>query len=163
LEFGWSMCLQPLILLAASPTQSDCAVKSSKQTAMHDLPSPEAAGLFRPSLNRQRSALPKSRQPAGASSASTSVTATSWVTARGVGRARFPDPNVSEDLPADLDNMRRLVAGEIREFTREKRYRRRDGHIVWVNVTVSPLWAPGEAPEFHVLWRRTSRPQRDGG
>lgn len=55
-----------------------------------------------------------------------------------------------DDLGADLDNMRRLTAGEIREFSMEKRYFHKDGHPVWVNLTVSPLWAPGEKPTYHI-------------
>ena len=55
-----------------------------------------------------------------------------------------------EDLPPDLENMRRLVTGELSDFAMEKRYRRKDGSIVWVHLTVSPLWAPGEQPEFHL-------------
>jgi len=55
-----------------------------------------------------------------------------------------------DDLAADLDNLRRLVAGEIREFSIEKRYRHKEGRAVWVNLTVSPLWAPGEPPNFHI-------------
>ena len=54
------------------------------------------------------------------------------------------------DLTEDMAKMRRLVSGEIREFTVEKRYQRKDGRIVWVNLTVSPLWAPGEPPNYHV-------------
>ena len=46
--------------------------------------------------------------------------------------------------------MRRLVAGEVREFTMEKRHRYQDGHLVWVSLTVSPLWVPGGSPTFHV-------------
>jgi PAS domain S-box-containing protein len=49
-----------------------------------------------------------------------------------------------DDLAADWEALRRLVAGEIREFTREKRYRHQAGHFVWVSLTGSPLWAPGE-------------------
>jgi diguanylate cyclase (GGDEF)-like protein len=33
----------------------------------------------------------------------------------------------------------------------EKRYIRKDGEIIWVDITVSPLWKPGEAPERHVV------------
>jgi PAS domain S-box-containing protein len=55
-----------------------------------------------------------------------------------------------EDLPADLDNMARLVAGKIRTFTMDKRYLRPDGSTVWVALTVSPLWAPGEHPDAHI-------------
>ena len=30
----------------------------------------------------------------------------------------------------------------------EKRYHRKDGRTIWVNLTVSPLWRPGESPEY---------------
>jgi two-component system, cell cycle sensor histidine kinase and response regulator CckA len=55
-----------------------------------------------------------------------------------------------DDLPADLENMRRLVGGEIREFTMEKRFLRKGGAVVWVRLTVSALCSPGETPRFHV-------------
>ena len=55
-----------------------------------------------------------------------------------------------EDLAADRRNAERLTAGEIRDFTVEKRYIRKDGSLVWVNLTVSPLWAPGEKPSSHI-------------
>lgn len=55
-----------------------------------------------------------------------------------------------EDLGGDLDQMKRLVAGEIPNFTMEKRNIRGDGQICWVNLTVSPLWQPGEPPLRHV-------------
>lgn len=55
-----------------------------------------------------------------------------------------------EDLQADVDNMNALMAGCIREFTMEKRYCRKDGSTVWVNLTVSPMWAPEEEPTFHI-------------
>ena len=55
-----------------------------------------------------------------------------------------------EDLQADLDNMERLRRGDIREFTMEKRYFHRDGSVVWVELTVSPTWKPGEQPTRHI-------------
>ena len=42
-----------------------------------------------------------------------------------------------DDLPIDLDYMRRLKAGEIDEFEREKRYLRKDGSAMWSHLTVS--------------------------
>ncbi len=54
------------------------------------------------------------------------------------------------DLQADLDNMAKILAGEIREFTLEKRYIHKNGSIVWVNLTVSPTWRPGEEPRYHI-------------
>jgi two-component system sensor histidine kinase UhpB len=32
----------------------------------------------------------------------------------------------------------------------EKRYYRKDGSIIWVNLTVSPTWGPGEKPEYDI-------------
>ena len=55
-----------------------------------------------------------------------------------------------DDLAEDLHNMKLLVEGKIREFTMEKRYYCKNGAIVWVNLTVSPLWAGMEAPSHHM-------------
>jgi len=55
-----------------------------------------------------------------------------------------------DDLQADLDNMEELKAGRIRAFSMEKRYCRNDGTVVWVNLTVSPMWNSGERPTFHI-------------
>jgi len=52
-------------------------------------------------------------------------------------RISYRDITVPEDLPADMTQGRRLKAGEIDSYTLEKRYRRKDGAIVWVNLTVS--------------------------
>jgi diguanylate cyclase (GGDEF)-like protein len=54
------------------------------------------------------------------------------------------------DLQADLDNMERLKSGTIRDFTMEKRYIHKNGSNVWVVLTVSPLWAAGAVPDFHI-------------
>ncbi len=55
-----------------------------------------------------------------------------------------------DDLKEDLDNVQLLLAGAIREFSMDKRYFRKDGSIVWVNLTVSPMWEPGEEPDYHI-------------
>jgi PAS domain S-box-containing protein len=55
-----------------------------------------------------------------------------------------------EDLQVDLNNMERLKKGEITDFTSEKRYFKKDGKMVWVKLTVSPLWQPGEVPNYHI-------------
>jgi diguanylate cyclase (GGDEF)-like protein/PAS domain S-box-containing protein len=51
---------------------------------------------------------------------------------------RFQDITVPEDLPLDNRLRLRLIAGEIPSYTREKRYRHKDGHLVWVHITVAP-------------------------
>ncbi|MGB7523588.1 bifunctional diguanylate cyclase/phosphodiesterase [Castellaniella sp.] len=55
-----------------------------------------------------------------------------------------------DDLERDLEQMRRVQAGEIREFRLEKRVLRKGGESIWVDLTVSPIWKPGEAPDLHV-------------
>lgn len=52
------------------------------------------------------------------------------------------------DLKDDLANVERLIRGETREYSMEKRYRRKDGSSIWVNLTVSPLWQKGESPQY---------------
>ncbi len=41
------------------------------------------------------------------------------------------------DLQADEEMIRGLIAGEYPNYTKEKRYIHKDGHAVWVNITVS--------------------------
>jgi diguanylate cyclase (GGDEF)-like protein/PAS domain S-box-containing protein len=51
-----------------------------------------------------------------------------------------------EDLHLHEEKTRMMMAGQIGHYTLEKRYLRKDGESVWVNITVSPLWKPGETP-----------------
>jgi len=74
-----------------------------------------------------------------------------------VGRSReelegqcFQDITHPDDLDDDLDHMTRLRAGTIPSFTREKRYVIQGQAARWVRLTVSPMWAPGAVPDFHV-------------
>ncbi|MCL2330610.1 MAG: PAS domain S-box protein, partial [Phycisphaerae bacterium] len=48
-----------------------------------------------------------------------------------------------EDLPKELDCMRRLRAGEVRSLTWQKRHARTDGSLIWVNITVVPMQDDG--------------------
>jgi PAS domain S-box-containing protein len=42
-----------------------------------------------------------------------------------------------EDLATDLDHVQQLLAGNVHTYSMEKRYIRKDGVIVWANLTVS--------------------------
>jgi PAS domain S-box-containing protein len=44
--------------------------------------------------------------------------------------------------------MEELASGRISSFAQVKRYVRKDGGIIWVNITISPLWAKGDEPDF---------------
>lgn len=49
----------------------------------------------------------------------------------------FQDITHPDDLSADLGLVQRVLAGEISSYTLEKRYVHRDGHIVWIELTVA--------------------------
>ena len=51
----------------------------------------------------------------------------------------FQDITHAADLAADLAQVDQLLAGEIRAFQMEKRYRRKDGTVVWGRITTSLL------------------------
>lgn len=55
-----------------------------------------------------------------------------------------------DDLQEDLDNVASMLAGEIGQFSREKRYFHRDGSIVWVNLTASATWQSHEEPDNYI-------------
>jgi len=56
-----------------------------------------------------------------------------------------------EDLHLHEGKTALLLAGKIGHYSLEKRYLRKDGEIVWVNITVSPLWKPGETPGRYMV------------
>ena len=51
----------------------------------------------------------------------------------------FQEITYPEDLEADLDNAKRLLSGEIAQYKMEKRYIRKGGEIVWIQLTGSLL------------------------
>ncbi|TAL08604.1 MAG: PAS domain S-box protein, partial [Nitrospirae bacterium] len=65
-------------------------------------------------------------------------------------RHTFQDITHPEDLQADLNNMKLLLEGKIESFEMDKRYIRKDNSIVWVHLTVVPLWWGAEHPRLHI-------------
>lgn len=58
----------------------------------------------------------------------------------------FRDVTFAEDRPRTEAEMRRLMAGEINEYALEKRYRRKDGRLVWSLTTVTLLRGENRQP-----------------
>jgi diguanylate cyclase (GGDEF)-like protein/PAS domain S-box-containing protein len=56
-----------------------------------------------------------------------------------------------EDLHLHEDKTALLLAGKIENYSLEKRYVRKDGAVIWVNITVSPLWKQGERPGRNMI------------
>ncbi|WP_242128321.1 ATP-binding protein [Sphingobium sp. Sx8-8] len=55
-----------------------------------------------------------------------------------------------DDYAVDARQAGRLLLGEISEFAHEKRYLRKDGGVVWINLTVSLVRDSTGAPDFFV-------------
>jgi PAS domain S-box-containing protein len=62
----------------------------------------------------------------------------------------FGDITHPDDLEQDLGALRRMLAGEVETYFREKRYYRKDGSVVWVNLTVSLVRKADGAPDYFV-------------
>lgn len=62
----------------------------------------------------------------------------------------YMDLTYGPDLQEDLDKTRRMLAGEITEFKMEKRYRHREGHLIWVRLNIAPIWDAISEPAFTV-------------
>jgi PAS domain S-box-containing protein len=55
-----------------------------------------------------------------------------------------------DDLPAELDNMARLNAGEIAGFQMDKRYLRPDGAVVWISLTIASVSVAADEGPRHL-------------
>jgi PAS domain S-box-containing protein len=62
----------------------------------------------------------------------------------------FQDITHPDDLEADLDNVHRMLRGEITSYQMTKRYFNRSGDIVWVLLSVSLVRAADGAPRYFV-------------
>ena len=62
----------------------------------------------------------------------------------------FQDITHPDDLDSDLAGARRMLAGEIDTYSIEKRYLRKTGGIVWVNLTVGCARAADGAIEYFI-------------
>jgi PAS domain S-box-containing protein len=62
----------------------------------------------------------------------------------------FQELTHPDDLDASSEWVRRLVAGELRSFSHEKRYLRRDGSYVWASLSVSLVHDAAGEPLYFV-------------
>jgi PAS domain S-box-containing protein len=63
-------------------------------------------------------------------------------------RKTFRDITHPDDLPESLDQLARLVRGEITGYALEKRYLRKDGSPVWINLAISLQHDAAGAPAY---------------
>ncbi|WP_019505199.1 PAS domain S-box protein [Pleurocapsa sp. PCC 7319] len=62
----------------------------------------------------------------------------------------FQEITHPEDLAADLNYVRQLLAEEIANYSIEKRYIRKDNSLVWINLTVSLVKNKVGEPEYFI-------------
>lgn len=62
----------------------------------------------------------------------------------------FQDLTHPDDLEADLDHVRSLLAGEANSYAMEKRYIRKDGATIWAYLTVSLAHTPSGDPDYFI-------------
>ena len=62
----------------------------------------------------------------------------------------FQDITVPEDIGPDLRLLQEALAGMRSSYNLEKRYRHRDGHIVWVQLTVALMRKPDREPDYFI-------------
>jgi len=60
----------------------------------------------------------------------------------------FQDVTYKDDIEIDLRQFGQLKEGKIPVYTLEKRYIRKDGSLIWVNLTVSSVWNDARQFEY---------------
>lgn len=55
-----------------------------------------------------------------------------------------------DDRADDRDNLRRLLDGEVTSLSRQKRYLRKSGGVIWVNLTATLIRTAGGRPDYFV-------------
>jgi PAS domain S-box-containing protein len=62
----------------------------------------------------------------------------------------FQEITYPYDLEANLENIRMLLLNEIQSYAMHKRYMRKDGSFVWINLTVSLVRTFSGEPEYFI-------------
>ena len=62
----------------------------------------------------------------------------------------FQDITHPDDLEADLENVRKMLAGEIKTYQMKKRYFHKNGSIVWILLSVSLVRTKSGEPLFFI-------------
>ncbi len=67
-----------------------------------------------------------------------------------LSRLTFQDMTCPEDLEADLALVEKALSGEIATYTIEKRYIRKGGSLVWIQLTVALARGPRNEPQYFI-------------
>ena len=67
-----------------------------------------------------------------------------------LSRLTFQDLTHPDDLDADLEQLRRVLADEISAYQMEKRYLRKDGEVIWALLSVSLVRDELRRPQYFI-------------
>lgn len=76
-------------------------------------------------------------------------------------RLTFQQITYAEDHYLDLDLLRRLRSGEVARYQMEKRYIRKDGTIIWVNLGVSAKYDADGETEYYITMVKDITAQKE--
>lgn len=62
----------------------------------------------------------------------------------------FQDITHPDDLDIDLRQVKQMLDREIESYSLEKRYRRKDGSIIWAQLTVALVWNADQSPSHFI-------------
>jgi len=62
----------------------------------------------------------------------------------------FQDITHPDDLDGDLRHVQQVLTGQLENYSMDKRYFRKGGSIIWINLTVSLLFDKGGNPQYFV-------------
>ncbi len=74
--------------------------------------------------------------------------------------ATFQEITHPDDLPADLENVRKLLAGDIQNYSMEKRYIRKDRTAAWIALSVSLARDAEGRPKYFISVIEDIEPRR---
>lgn len=60
------------------------------------------------------------------------------------------DITYKDDLQAELDSMQRMLAGDIKTFSLEERYLRKDGAPIWINLAATLVRKSDATPDYFI-------------
>ena len=60
------------------------------------------------------------------------------------------DVNTPEEAQKNIELNKKLLSGEIKEFSVEKQLLTKSGDLLWVQLTASPLWKTGQEPDRYI-------------
>lgn len=67
-----------------------------------------------------------------------------------LSKMSFREVSEPSEISENVKLMRQLLNGEIREYSREKRLIKKNGEVLWIKLSVSPLWKKNTSGNTHI-------------